>query len=70
MFQLIGYVTDDEISQRRHIHMMLYREKDDCIRLGSPLQQRCEEEIQTMVQGTLISAKKFKILTVMKTLLI
>ena len=34
MFQSIWYVTDDEISQRRHIHMMLYHKKDDIIGLG------------------------------------
>ena len=34
MFQLIQYVMDDEISQRRHIHMMLYHEKHDIIGLG------------------------------------
>ena len=34
MFQSIWYVMDDEISQRRHIHMMLYHEKDDSMGLG------------------------------------
>ena len=34
MFQSIRYVIDDEISQRRHIHMMLFWEKDDIIGLG------------------------------------
>ena len=30
-FQTVRYLTDDEISQRRHIHILLYRDRDDPI---------------------------------------
>ena len=35
MLQSIRYVMEDEISQRRHIHMMLYNQKDDIMGLGN-----------------------------------
>ena len=34
MFQLIWYITDDEVSQCRHAHMILYCYKDDAVGLG------------------------------------
>ena len=30
-FQTVRYLTDNEISQRRHIHILLYRDRDDPI---------------------------------------
>ena len=34
MFQSVRYVTDDEVSQRWHAHMIFYCDKDDSVGLG------------------------------------
>ena len=34
MFQSVRYVTDDEVSQWRHAHMIFYCDKDDSVGLG------------------------------------
>ena len=34
MFQSVQYVTDDEVSQWRHAHMIIYCDKDDSVGLG------------------------------------
>ena len=34
MFQSVRYVTDDEVSQRQHAHMIFYCDKDDSAGLG------------------------------------
>ena len=34
MFQSVQYVTDDEVSQWWHAHMIFYCDKDDAVGLG------------------------------------
>ena len=67
MFQSIWFVTDDKINQRRHIHMMLYREKDDSIGLGHHYNSVVRKKYNN---SEVILAKKLKTLTMEKTLLI
>ena len=34
MFQSVWYITDDDVSQRWHAHMIFYCDKDDAVGLG------------------------------------
>ena len=34
-FQTVRYLTEDEISQRRHVHILLYRDRDDPIGISN-----------------------------------